>query len=339
MTPDIVGILNNYNSPLIVGPCPPPLGGVSVHVYRLSKLLNRPRVFDISSGGGGKYLRLLKVLLLNDVDVVHLHVLTMKVLSIVFFAKVLKGFDVITTDHNSRLFENRSYLDRFLLRFFLGRVTVKIVVGAQIKETYLKEKIASAADAMVSNSFIPPPIEDEANILTTYPREYKEFITMHYPVLTTNAYQLVMLDGIDLYGLDMCIDLLHKLKPLYPQSGLIIFLADDKKLSGYLLSLKKKITDYSLQEDVLFVTGQRELWPAYRDADLMLRPTYSDGFGVSVAEALYLGCPALASDVCGRAKGTSVFKNRNQDDFFLRTRQILSLKPRASTSSMNAETA
>jgi len=323
---EVEDILSEYKSPLIVGPCPPPLGGVSVHIDRLSKLVPAAKVFDTSVGGVVKYLRLLMTLLCDDVDVVHLHVLTLKVFSIVFFAKIFRGFSVVTTDHNSRLFAESGYLKNIILRYFLGKVTTKFVVGKQIKATYLAKKIVGASNTVVCNSFIVPPAQEEANILATYPQEFNEFISQHSPVLTTSAYQVVFLDGVDLYGLDMCIDLLHRLKTPYQNAGLIIFLADDEKHSDYLISLKDKIDSCSLQDDVIFISGQRELWPVYRQVDLMLRPTYSDGFGVSVAEAIHLGCPAIASDVCERAEGTQLFKNRDQEGFFRQARLILSRK-------------
>ena len=73
-----------------------------------------------------------------------------------------------------------------------------------------------------------------------------------------------------------------------------------------------------------FMTGQKEIWPLFKKTDLMIRPTYSDGYGISIAESLYFGCPAIASNVCLRPKGTILFKNRDLDD--LATKAMLVLK-------------
>ena len=58
----------------------------------------------------------------------------------------------------------------------------------------------------------------------------------------------------------------------------------------------------------------------------MVRPTCTDGFGVSIQEAITFGCPAVASDVCQRPTGTVVFKNRDMEDFERKVRSILSAK-------------
>ena len=74
------------------------------------------------------------------------------------------------------------------------------------------------------------------------------------------------------------------------------------------------------------MTGERELWPLFRKADLMVRPTCTDGYGISIAEALYFDCPAVASDVCVRPEGTLLFNNRDMDDFYEKASDILSQK-------------
>ncbi len=66
-----------------------------------------------------------------------------------------------------------------------------------------------------------------------------------------------------------------------------------------------------------------ELWPLFENADLMVRPTCVDAYGVSIAEALYFDCPAIASDVCERPDGTVLFRNRDQSDFLEKCRYVL----------------
>ncbi|MFC1857849.1 glycosyltransferase [Thermodesulfobacteriota bacterium] len=208
----------------------------------------------------------------------------------------------------------------------MGKVKTKIVVGLHIKKSYQENGVKNADDIIVSNSFISPPLEDEEKILARYPKVYNEFQQSHSPLITTSAYQIAFIDGIDLYGLDMCIDLMLNLKTDYPNAGLVLFLANDKMNAEYFKALKNKIKIYGLHDNILFITGQRELWPVYKNMDLMIRPTYSDGFGVSVAEAIYFGCPALASDVCERAVGTHLFRNRDQNDFYNQAKTILALR-------------
>jgi hypothetical protein len=53
-------------------------------------------------------------------------------------------------------------------------------------------------------------------------------------------------------------------------------------------------------------------------ADIYVRPTKVDSFGVAVAEALCLGLKVVASDACERAKGAFIF-DRNDKHSFITT--------------------
>ena len=73
--------------------------------------------------------------------------------------------------------------------------------------------------------------------------------------------------------------------------------------------MKSKITEYNLNDNFHFITGQKEIWPLFKKADILIRPTYSDGYSVSIEEAMSLGCKVIASEGFERAKGTIEFQN------------------------------
>lgn len=327
MSNDVLNIINKFDSVLIVGPYPPPLGGVSVYIQRLILLTKKPKVIDTSINGWHKFFKLFWVLMFGRQKIIHVHVLTIKILSIIYFIKIFKSFEVMLTDHNSRIFEDRSKIEVTMLKYFLNKSEYLVVVGAHIKNNYadagLKRKYR---EAIVCNSFLPPCKEKESDILASYPDIYFKFLKSHSIILTTNAYKLVIKDGVDLYGIDMCIDLLKRLKKEFKGIGLVIFLADSASNPRYFEKLKALIREFYLERNVIFITGQKELWPSYKKSDLMVRPTYSDGFGVSIAEAIHFGCPALASDVCERADGTILFSNRDSEDFYTKAKSILNGK-------------
>jgi glycosyltransferase involved in cell wall biosynthesis len=325
MSNKVLKILNKYESILIVGPYPPPLGGVSVYVKRLISLTKNPKVFDTSIEGWFKFFKLFSALIFGRQKIVHVHVLTIKILTIVFLTKFFRSFEVMLTDHNSRIFLERSKFEVRLLKYFLGKSDYLVVVGKHIKKVYEAEGVKGRfQDIIICDSFLPPNQDEETSILTTYPNTYFDFLKSHSLIVSANAYKLVFKDGVDLYGIDMCIDLLKRLKKEFKGIGLVIFLADRSSNTNYFDKLKSLIHEFNLEKDVIFVTGQKELWPSFKKADLMVRPTYSDGFGISIAEAIYFGCPALASDVCERATGTILFSNRDSQDFYIKAKQILS---------------
>jgi glycosyltransferase involved in cell wall biosynthesis len=57
--------------------------------------------------------------------------------------------------------------------------------------------------------------------------------------------------------------------------------------------------------------------------DAFIRPTTHDGDAISVREALTLGVPCVASDVCPRPPGTYLFQAGHAPDLVLRVRQAL----------------
>jgi glycosyltransferase involved in cell wall biosynthesis len=121
----------------------------------------------------------------------------------------------------------------------------------------------------------------------------------------------------------MCVQLLSGLREEYPDIGLLFALAEIGD-NRYYDKIRMKINELGIQENIHFMLGQKELWPLFKKADLMVRPTYIDGYGISVAEALYLGCPAIASDVCKRPDGTILFRNRDEDDLLEKAKMVLS---------------
>ena len=124
----------------------------------------------------------------------------------------------------------------------------------------------------------------------------------------------------------MCIDLTARLKKNYPNLGFIFALADEKANADYLSFMREKIKALDIEQNFYLLTGQRELWPLFKKVNLMIRPTSTDGYGISVEEAIYFNCNAIASDVCERTKGTILFRNRDMDDLYCKTNKILNDK-------------
>jgi glycosyltransferase involved in cell wall biosynthesis len=99
-------------------------------------------------------------------------------------------------------------------------------------------------------------------------------------------------------GLDMLLPAWHAVQDSFPDWRLVIAGGDDgyHGVSGYLDEVKGKVQALCLKR-VEFrgpLYGEEKL-QAYRDADLYVLPSYSENFGMTVAEALAMGTPAIVS--------------------------------------------
>jgi glycosyltransferase involved in cell wall biosynthesis len=112
----------------------------------------------------------------------------------------------------------------------------------------------------------------------------------------------------------MCIDLCANLKQYYPEIGLVFCLPDIGDYE-YFNKMKQNIIEKGIENNFLFITKQYQFYPILMKCDVFVRPTNTDGYGISIAEAIYFKVPAVASDVCLRPMGTILFENRDINDF------------------------
>lgn len=306
-----------YMKYYLIGPLPPKIGGISVFIYRYTKILqqkgyvvvniDRTKMSTIQ-----KFYFYIQILLYPSKNIFHLNGPEF----LIMFLLLVRLFPskIIYNDHSGRIVEKFSGLRRLIFRFFLKKVDECVFVGEHLKKYYIQSQIELPEKMVIQNAFIPPPEEDEEKIWGTYSiPAIHLFVESKKPLVIANAFQIVFYQGVDLYGLDMCVELISRLKNKYPNIGLIFALAEvnDK---NYFEKITNEIEMKGLRDNIHFLTGQKELWPLFKKADLMVRPTYNDGYGISIAEALYFGCPAVASDVCVRPEKTILFTNRNIDD-------------------------
>lgn len=306
-----------------IGPLPPPLGGISVYLYRLQKL--KPDDRYVNSVGLRK-IDLLK-LLCQKREVVVLHDNSIRRLAVAYFFSLFLGLQYSFVVHGAGVFRKKKWISWYFLRLSLQRA-ISIQFVSQSLQDRMKEIFPEVVNhSFVQHAFLPPPLEDEKKISDTYPHEMSVFLECHSPCLVANAFKLVFWeDGNDVYGLDMCVELIRRLKLKYPRIGLVFALADDTGEQNYFAKIKERILENKLDEHIYFMTGQRELWPLFRQADLMIRPTCTDGDALSIREALYFNVSTLSSDVAPRPDGTIVFNNRDMDDFYEKASDILSQK-------------
>jgi len=319
----------------LVGPYPPPFGGVSVHNKRLRMALDdkgyRARVLAqadlasddpaVSSISLGQIWKPFWSGITQSRPIVHYHssgVIPKHFILLTLLASF--KFPVIITFHSFRqdtsaIMKPCRTLLRLSLRFFSHIICVGSGILDQILDLGVDRKKIS-----VIPSYIPPILNDSDRY--RIPHVIQEFINNHHPILTANAYKLVFHEGEDLYGLDMCIELCRQLKENYPEVGFVFALPDIGDEEYYNLLLKR-IKEYDLVSAFWFSREPIEYWPIIERSTIFLRPTNTDSFGISVAEAIDLGVPAIASDVCERPQGTILFRRRDAEDLRAKVEAVL----------------
>lgn len=312
---------------VIIGRYPPPLGGISVHIERVITKLklqhNKVFFFEATQAVRFRFFRLYQLILLSFLlwrrpNIVYYHTLYLhrsldELASIVLIKKIVP-YEIVIVDHNCRyIYEQGAQFKQKLNRLMVS-IDQQVFIGNKTEESYRINDVIRPHNWSIECAFLPPDLKQEQAIVTTYPAQLFEFIKAHKPLLMINAFKLSLLpNNKDLYGFDLCLDVLHKLHILYPEIGLICALPQIGN-ALYFAQLQQIIVERQLNKAIYFLQGQKELWPLFKKVDLFLRPTLSDGDSISVREALYFGIPVIASDVCIRPEGVRLFKTGNADN-------------------------
>jgi len=316
------------------GPYPPPYGGISTYVKRMNLYLNskniKNEVWSSTCKKGIDELKQVRLKYLpmyvmadKNIRIIHFNItgisskLYIGICNEVFFGKRKK---VLTIHGDSKdLFISRKFLIRRALNSFDTIICVK-----KGDKKYLQSMGISKAIYEIP-AYITP-VENE-NDFKHIPQDIWDFIESSKFLISANGC-VRLYNNEDLYGFDMLIELIRKLKDKgYSVSLLIALLGSDMENNSeklYYQGLKDKIREYNILNNIMiFEVNDTEFYPILKKSKLFVRPTNTDGYGVSIAEALYYKIPAIASDVCSRPEGTLIFKSRNIDDLYIKTKDVI----------------
>jgi glycosyltransferase involved in cell wall biosynthesis len=315
-----------------VGIYPPPYGGVSIHIQRLHDICLdngiRCTVFDVSRqvkkapdvvniSRPWNWLRVLA----SRQDVIHVHTTGMHwiIPALFYYLARISGAKFFLSYHSLRYKPaDFDWLGRRVLKAVLSSASRCIAINTEIKEKLIALS-AGPENVSVIPSFLPPAKKESE--IAAIPREVREFMDRHKPVISASAFRAVVHEGIDRYGIDMCLELCAGLKDVYPGVGFVFCLPDIGD-GRYFRELQRRIAEKGIEDNFLFHTRPGQFYPLLMKSDILVRPTNTDSYGISVAEALYFRVPAIASDVCPRPAGTVLFKNRDVGDFITRVREV-----------------
>lgn len=323
-----------YTRIALCGIYPPPFGGVSVHVQRVMNKLqtqqNHVRFFNTEVSWRYKLFflyvcKLVLWLLWHRPGIVMYHSIylsnSMFEMRLLVWLKHILHYELLFIEHDCRHLYKRSIKFKNYYNHILEQVNHLILIGSRTHISYQENHIHLPLHT-IESAFLPPDIHKEIEIIQHYPISLFAFLKKRRPVIVMNACQLILLEGKDLYGIDLTIHAIEQLRMKYPSIGLIVVLGHigDQQ---YFKNLQTLINEKNMHDNIYILSGQKELWPLFKRVTLFVRPTLSDGASVSVEEAHFCGIPVVASDVCWRPHNTVLFKTGDQEDLIIKLDEVL----------------
>jgi glycosyltransferase involved in cell wall biosynthesis len=283
---------------LLVGPFPPAIGGVSVHLRRLLKKSLRHSSLDLAVADpgrrkfydkSGKSKGILNaILFFLASDIVHIHISHPRRLLITKLSKLL-GKKVFFTIHNPRQMNEPSTAE--MIR--ICDKTIFVFADPAHQERLVIPAFISDENSDKSTAMLWREVPDSKVILT---------------LGTSPASQSA---GEDTYGFDLVISACEKL--VSKEKILVIFVDanltyKDRYAGDSVFQNNENIVQYQ------YLGAQPDFSDLIKRADVFVRATRSDGDSLSVRECLAFGTPVVASDCVKRPEGVLLFRCNDEND-------------------------
>lgn len=315
---------------VLVGPYPPPWGGIAVHLRALQRLARKQgipvRVFDTGEGHlkrdgsdevfrGGGALGLASAVRGAHGAPLHVHISGNN--SKAWLVALSLGRPLRPDRPGSVLTVHSGLAPAFLSRRAHRELARAAALGFS-RILCTNERIAAALQgAGVPSSrleVLTPFLPDEVEV-ADLPAEVRALRSRSNPLLAA-----AMAEGKQ-YGLEVLLGALDRLVENHPSMGLLVFGPGVGRLS---------IEGFPrLRGRALFLDAvEHELARAMIGvADVFLRPTLADGDSVSVREAIALGVRVVASDVGKRPPEAVLFHAGDSADLVRAVQASLTLPP------------
>jgi len=310
-----------------IGIYPPPYGGVSNHIKRLSEFLSNNEIknsiiynseilYNDEKFISFSFKNIIKLLISKKKQIFHSHDYNLKRLFILYLLSFRNK--TILSFHNERFLDYVKSLGFIKGKFYyllLSKINFIIVDNNKCEK--LIKNLVNHDRIKVIPEFIPP-LE-----IPPLPDKILQIIKNKKLVLSSNAFRISFHNNEDLYGIDLLIDLTSLLK----NDGydfVFIFLLPDIGDHEYFKKLNTKISQLELNEHFIFITEPLEeaasLW---KHSDIVFRATNTDGNSLTILEALSLNKIVIASDCVERPENTILFKTRDLNSLYQTSKNII----------------
>jgi glycogen(starch) synthase len=301
---------------LLLGPYPPPHGGVQTNLVAIREhLLRRGHWCGVINlhrhrTGRGKDVyhpasapATMRLLLGLRYDIAHLHLggeLTPRLLGLTAFIAARPGPRSVLSFHSGGYATSpagRTAHPRTLRGFAFRRFDRIIAVNPEIAALFERFGVEKHRVRLILPHVLPAGADADL------PPRLQQFFCDHSPVLITVG----LLEPE--YDLELQIDALGDIRRAFPRAGLILAGAGSLEAD-----LGRRIAAVPWGEHVLLAgdVPHPVTLRAIAEADVFLRTTHYDGDSVAVREALHLGTPVIATDNGMRPDGVLLIPPRDK---------------------------
>lgn len=310
----------------IIGPFPPPFGGISVHLKRIFDYINTENVqfYNTSINNFEQSKSLSKfdlvLFLFKFNQLIHYHSSSINIRLVLAICSIFNP-SIYLHAHGASLTDQlaSSTWKSKILSFFLGRMNI-ICSNTEIYN-YINSN-NSVRSLHLYDAFIPP-LYDEHIYTTTLDKT--ELPKSRYLISMTGWFTLY--NNQDLYGYDIMLQALFRLRKNNIDVSVVASVNGIENEALYQDFLIER-SRLNLNENFyLIMDDLEELYPIILESDLFVRPTNTDGNAVSIKEALWFNTRVLASDSAPRPKEVITFENRQIDSLVLKIEEILRKSP------------
>jgi glycosyltransferase involved in cell wall biosynthesis len=312
---------------LLVGPYPPPHGGISVHIYEVRRQLQMAgihcRVVNVDPrapesaeyicvrGGLGLFLKLTEFAGRGWTLHVHTNGHNLKSWLIALTAGIagLFGHGNVLTLHSGLVPE----------RLAPGRRGPRLL--ARFSCLFYRRVIAvsqAVQDAVISVGVPAKRVELLPSFIFTKPGAAERFLTNRSPILGTTLFFRPE------YGFHLLVEAVGRLREKYPGIACLVMGSGEQQAQA-----EQLVAGRGLQTSICFLGNveHARCLSIMSQCDLFVRPALADGDANCVREALALGIPVVASRVGTRPPGTILFQTGNVDDLVLKMEEACSSQP------------
>ena len=316
---------------------PPPYGGVTVYVKRLIEQLQKDgfsvggyyseSCVDgeiISSSMYDKWtwmqtslfpIKVWKYLSeVRNYKIVHSH-FSLEGMVYLWAMKCLGRKKIIVTIHNSM---NKSYYlnTNRINKFFLNRMLKSdkvtwITVSEQGKQQLMSFPIVPVNPVFV----IPPYIPYSEKTYLPLADEMQSYLSLHEKNIAFYGHSFMLNEGVDVYGFQTVLKMYASvLKSTSRNIGFVLCLADSSN-SDRIKELHVYAGKLGIDDKIFWQIGAIDnIITLWRNVDIYVRPTSTDGDSVAVREVIDEGTIVIASDVCKRPEGVITYRFGDEED-------------------------